>query len=1059
MQIKKINEVYDHDVHNIIAGDFNFVTGESDRIRKDSARCTNNSLDKRNAETWNGAADSMKIQEFVQDAFTCENSYGWSRLDRAYTNLHVTDVCAMQCSCNLLDHPRHLSDHKPLSINIKMFKKKKGGKYVPRWIADHPSFLSELECEFDARCQDFERLRKRSPRPFDRLAVFKECVYTVAGYIQRSCKHVVANTIEHQLAVCMSFIRSIYMCNFEKARSLQGKCTTLGSIGIGDGTIFSAEFQTLKDTTAELMRTDIRDRSNELREARESLPEHLIAQKKNDIASRLKRMLPGGNVDIAAMVDSSGSVVTDDLGIADILNSHWQKVFARRPTNQTMRAQWLQEMRGKFKVGVDQLRPSRELIRKVIQNAHPSACGPDAIPFEVFKRSLSISVELFYDVANAMLDGDKPGDDFNLAYMICIPKAPDGKLEDGTSCYAAAGTRPLSIVDAANRILAAIFQCTLELAVASRISNAQKGFVKGRRMLRNVLEIDHAAQKISVTNKSGAILLFDFTAAFPSLAHDMMWDVLRFGGIDESFIEVVRMFYANNQHILKVRGGLFKGVQVLSGVRQGCPLSGLLFAICIDVLLCKIDKLLSGDETIGAFADDIAVVVSNIWTSASSLQVLFEEFEDISALSLNVKKTIMIPLWQITRQQTVSRLLRELCPAWRDLAIDLKGKYLGFWIGPDAMTERWKRPLAKFEQRVLQWARMHLGLSLNVIAFNMYIAPVLEFVAQLCETDIHVHAVIAWALRRLASGPGTWVTRLDLENLTFFGFQQEFRTLENTAKAAKLRVANDIAADCGYKCEELRRKQADGWLRPFGSWHNHSMYKILQNNKMSMAEKGITISGIKGLAKCSRRVQKKTRFQSAARHAIKTKLEPFDGEERIRRKMMRWKLTGPPAHVARRIASRFSVLKANCRPCVVAAFFRTLWNGWPTSARMRSLDGAGGVRRCVFGCTAAEDRLEHYLTCKVIWNVLESPQGLGMMPAQRTLNHMLLAERGLSERDITAVAVACYAIGRTAHVCKSAPNELNVASVLKLFIKEATRGSKASQILNIAKSNLLHQSV
>ena len=105
------------------------------------------------------------------------------------------------------------------------------------------------------------------------------------------------------------------------------------------------------------------------------------------------------------------------------------------------------------------------------------------------------------------------------------------------------------------------------------------------------------------------------------------------------------------------------------------------------------------------------------------------------------------------------------------------------------------RPLSKFEQRVKQWADMQLGLALDVIAFNVYIVTVLEFAAQLYEVDDDVTAATSWALRVLAIGPGNWVTQHDLENLTFFGFKQEFRTLEATAKAAKLLVVNEIALE------------------------------------------------------------------------------------------------------------------------------------------------------------------------------------------------------------------------------------------------------------------------
>ena len=76
-------------------------------------------------------------------------------------------------------------------------------------------------------------------------------------------------------------------------------------------------------------------------------------------------------------------------------------------------------------------------------------------------------------------------------------------------------------------------------------------------MLRNILDVDFAAQKMSVRSRSGAVVLFDFRAAFPSLSHDMIWDVLKVTGVDMQFIQVVRMFYCRNRHILKFRGQQF----------------------------------------------------------------------------------------------------------------------------------------------------------------------------------------------------------------------------------------------------------------------------------------------------------------------------------------------------------------------------------------------------------------------------------------------------------------------------------------------------------------------
>jgi hypothetical protein len=310
------------------------------------------------------------------------------------------------------------------------------------------------------------------------------------------------------------------------------------------------------------------------------------------------------------MMDEDGKIATDASEIVKVLNSHWQKVFSHQATDRELRMSWLEIVKGKFRTSKEKLRPTRDIVRRVIQESGSAAPGPDGVPFEVYRAMGDAAVELFWETANAMLDGSvTPGEDFNLANMVCLPKAADGLLEDSTPFYTPSGTRPLSIVDASNRILASIFCEVLEKEIGPRIERAQKGFLKKRQLLRNVLEIDFAAHKVSIRSRSGAIILFDFKAAFPSLSHDMLWDTLEATGVDADFIRVVKMFYHKNQHLLKGRGATFKGVSVESGVRQGCPLSGLLFAICVDVLLTRLRTILKDGEEVTAFADDIGIVV------------------------------------------------------------------------------------------------------------------------------------------------------------------------------------------------------------------------------------------------------------------------------------------------------------------------------------------------------------------------------------------------------------------------------------------------------------------
>ena len=79
---------------------------------------------------------------------------------------------------------------------------------------------------------------------------------------------------------------------------------------------------------------------------------------------------------------------------------------------------------------------------------------------------------------------------------------------------------------------------------------------------------------------------------------------------------------------------LFKSFTSESGVRQGCPLSGILFAMAIDFLLRRIHNALKlGHGVVRGYADDTAVVIEDFIRDLPFLCRLFCDFEKISGLA------------------------------------------------------------------------------------------------------------------------------------------------------------------------------------------------------------------------------------------------------------------------------------------------------------------------------------------------------------------------------------------------------------------------------------------
>ncbi len=127
-------------------------------------------------------------------------------------------------------------------------------------------------------------------------------------------------------------------------------------------------------------------------------------------------------------------------------------------------------------------------------------------------------------------------------------------------------------------------------------------------MLKNVIDVDYHAMTVSLTTDRGAMLLFDFKAAFPSIAHDFLFNSLHDIGLPPHAIALIKALYSRNACNIAYKGEIYEGFDMECGVRQGCPLSPLLFAVTVDILIRMLNKRCP-EDVFRAFADDIGAVL------------------------------------------------------------------------------------------------------------------------------------------------------------------------------------------------------------------------------------------------------------------------------------------------------------------------------------------------------------------------------------------------------------------------------------------------------------------
>ena len=88
-------------------------------------------------------------------------------------------------------------------------------------------------------------------------------------------------------------------------------------------------------------------------------------------------------------------------------------------------------------------------------------------------------------------------------------------------------------------------------------------------------------------------------------------------GIGDTFINWVKTIYANATSVLDINGFLSKQIPLNRGIRQGCPLSGLLYVLVIEVFAIQlrlnpniIGFKIEGEKIISAhYLDDATIII------------------------------------------------------------------------------------------------------------------------------------------------------------------------------------------------------------------------------------------------------------------------------------------------------------------------------------------------------------------------------------------------------------------------------------------------------------------
>lgn len=148
--------------------------------------------------------------------------------------------------------------------------------------------------------------------------------------------------------------------------------------------------------------------------------------------------------------------------------------------------------------------------------------------------------------------------------------------------------RPITLLNSDYKIAAYVLANRLKKVMQNCIHTDQNGYIKNRFIGYNIRQIQDIIDYSEKIYLDSCILFLDFSKAFDTIEWNFMFKCLEKYGFGPSFRKWVKVLYTNITGAVKNNNFLTGSYIISRGIRQGCPLSCLIFVIAAEILATKL---------------------------------------------------------------------------------------------------------------------------------------------------------------------------------------------------------------------------------------------------------------------------------------------------------------------------------------------------------------------------------------------------------------------------------------------------------------------------------------
>ena len=351
-----------------------------------------------------------------------------------------------------------------------------------------------------------------------------------------------------------------------------------------------------------------------------------------------------------------------------------------------------------------------EAVRSCSKNSAP---GLDGLPYEFYRAFLNVLSDDLVEVFNyCLFDAKSLTDTMRRAVITLIPKK--GDTEDLNNW------RPISLQNCDSKILAKIIANRLRPNLETLTSVSQACSVPGRQIQDHTILVREIITYANHKRIPTFIVSVDQEKAFDKVSWEFMFEVLRRLGLPEGFIEMVKVLYSNPESCFNINGELTPFILIRRGVRQGCPLSLLLYILVAEALGLAIRACpdikgfkMPGYDPIPVlqYADDTNLIVQNIKSINAALRI-FDIYCKATGCNLKPDKTKGLAI--ATNEHLTAQTLHRV--QWNE-----RFTVLGIRFTPDQLRNyalNWGDVISKAEKASNALAKRSLSLRGRALVCN-----------------------------------------------------------------------------------------------------------------------------------------------------------------------------------------------------------------------------------------------------------------------------------------------------------------------------------------------------